>query len=98
MFQIETHNFTVISADSIAVKPFTADTLYITSGDSLDQNKSHGCLDVDAIEEYAVLRYHRKGDAMGERSNIMQVQSEAPDDDLFPSHVVSWSFLSLEIN
>lgn len=103
-FQIENHNFTAIAADSIDVKPFTADTLYITSGERFDLilHANHittefwirikavdPCLDADAIEEFAVLKYHRKGDAKGERHNIMRVQSEVPGASLFPSHVVS---------
>lgn len=112
MFQIENHNFTAVAADSIDVKPFTADTLYITSGERFDlilhadhkTQTSHWiriktvdpCLDVDAIEEYAILRYHRKGDPVGERHNIIHVQSEVPDASIFPSKIVSLASLPFE--
>jgi FtsP/CotA-like multicopper oxidase with cupredoxin domain len=35
-FQIEDHNFTVISTDATRVKPFKVDTLYVTSGERYD--------------------------------------------------------------
>ena len=105
MLQIENHNFTAVATDSIDVKPFIADTLYITSGERFDLiihanqtiKDSHWirikaiepCMDNDSIEEFAILRYHRKGDVVGERHNIMQVQSKVPDASLFPSLVVS---------
>lgn len=110
--QIENHNFTVVAADATRVKPFTADTLFVVSGERFDiivvadrQEKDSfwirvkavdPCLDADSIEEFAVLMYHRKNDVKETRRNIMEVKEKAPAVDAFTSLVVSSSFLSID--
>lgn len=103
--QIESHNFTVIAADSIDVKPFTADKIFLTAGERYDlvinanQKKKESfwirvsaadpCVEGE-VEEFAVLKYHRKVVAGEERLKVMQVEVENPEADLFVSTVVSF--------
>lgn len=109
--QFEGHNFTVVAADATPIKPFIADTLFVVSGERFDviiqadQKKKDSfwirlkavdpCLDLDSVEEFAVLKYHRKGEEQDSRPSMMQVDEKAPSADAFISLVVSSSFLSI---
>lgn len=104
-FQIENHDFTIVAVDSVDVKPYAADNIYLTSGERfdiiIDANRKthdshwirikavHPCMNADAIEGFALLKYHRKGEAKTKRQSIMQVHSEIPGAALFPTFVVS---------
>ena len=104
IFQIESHNFTVIAADSIDVKPFRADKLHLTAGERFDlvveaDQKERGYfwirLSAGApcatgnIKEFAVLMYHQRGAENEERLKMMNIKEENPNDDRFLSTVVS---------
>lgn len=105
--QIEGHNFTVIATDSVDVKPFRADKLYITAGERYDivveanqkakdsfwikVSASESCA-VEEIEEFAVLMYHRGKGEDGERLGMMNIEEGNPGDEVFQSTVVSLSF------
>lgn len=104
-FQIEDHNFTVVAADATRVKPYTADTLFIVSGERFDiilqadHKKKDSfwirikavdpCLDEDAVEEFAVLMYHREVKVNATKRSMIQVNEKSPADSAFTSLVVS---------
>lgn len=104
IIQVESHSFDVISADANDVKPFTADKLFISSGERYDivlnanrKDKDSFWIKVNAyepcvegsVEEFALLMYHREGESKQERLIMMRSESDNPAMDLFTSLVVS---------